>query len=43
MNANPRDVKSELIEIWITTDGYLIILKLVMEKELKKAEWERLL
>ena len=42
-NANLRDAKSEPIVIQMTTDGYLSILKLVMEKELKKAEWERLL
>ena len=42
-NINPRDADSEQIEIRITTDGYPIIPKLVMEKELKKGEWERLL
>jgi len=42
-NANPRDADSEWIEIRMTTDGYLIIPKLVMDKELKKGEWERLL
>ena len=42
-NANPRDADSKQIEIQMTTDGYSIIPKLVMEKELKKAEWERLL
>jgi len=42
-NANPRDADSEWIEIQMTTDGYPIIPKVVMEKELKKDEWERLL
>jgi len=42
-NANPRDADSKRFEIQMTTDGYPIIPKLVMEKELKKAEWERLL
>jgi len=42
-NANPRDANSEWIGIRMTTDGYPIISKLVMEKELKKGEWERLL
>jgi len=38
-NTNPRDADSEQIEIWMTTDGYLIIPKVVMKKELKKGEW----
>ena len=42
-NANLRDAKSEQIDIRMTMDGYLIIPKLVMEKELKKSEWEKLL
>ena len=42
-NANSRAAESERIEIRITPDGYLIIPKLVMEKDLKKAEWEKLL
>ena len=41
-NTNSRAAKSEQIEIWITPDGYPIIRKLVMEKDLKKAEWEKL-
>jgi len=42
-NANPREANSERIEIRMTPDGYPIIPKVVMEKELKKGEWERLL
>ena len=42
-NANLRAAESERIEIQITPDGYPIIPKLVMEKDLKKAEWEKLL
>jgi len=42
-NANLRPAESERLEIRMTPDGYLIIPKLVMEKELKKAEWEKLL
>jgi len=43
VNANLRPAKSKWIEIRMTPDGYPIIPKLVMEKELKKAEWEKLL
>ena len=39
-NADSRPAESERIEIRITPDGYPIIPKLVMEKDLKKAEWE---
>ena len=42
-NANSRAAKSEWIEIRMTPDGYPIIPKLVMKKDLKKAEWEKLL
>lgn len=42
-NTIRRDTESERIEIRMTADGYPIIPKLVMEKELKKAEWEKLL
>ena len=42
-NANPRDADSERIDIRMTTDGYLILPKVVMEQELKKGEWERLI
>lgn len=42
-NANPREADSERIEIRMTPDGYPIIPKVVMEKELKKGEWERLI
>ena len=42
-NSNSRAAESEWIEIWITPNGYPIIPKLVMEKNLKKAEWEKLL
>jgi len=38
-----RDAESEPIEIRMTTNGFPIIPKLVMEKELKKNEWEILL
>ena len=38
-----RNAESEPIEIRMTTNGFPIIPKLVMEKELKKSEWEILL
>ncbi|SRR5258708_40201719 len=38
-----RHAESEPIEIRMTTNGFPIIPKLVMEKELKKSEWEILL
>jgi hypothetical protein len=38
-----RHAESEPIEIRMTTDGFPIIPKLVMETELKKIEWETLL
>ena len=41
--ADWRQAESEPIEIRMTTDGFPIIPKLVMEKELKKSEWETLL
>lgn len=41
--ADRRQAESEPIEIRMTTDGFPIIPKVVMEKELKKAEWEKLL
>jgi hypothetical protein len=42
-NAEHREAESEPIDIRMTTDGFPIIPKVVMEKELKKAEWEKLL
>ena len=42
-NANPRDADSKRIEIRMTTDGYPILPKVVMEQESKKGEWERLI
>ncbi len=42
-NADRINAESEPIEIRITTNGFPIIPKLVMEKELKKTEWEKLL
>lgn len=41
--ADRRQAESEPIEIRMTTEGFPIIPKLVTEKELKKAVWERLL
>lgn len=41
--ADRRRAESEVIEIRMTTDGFPIIPKVVMEKELKKSEWETLL
>lgn len=41
--ADRRYAESDLIEIRMTTDGFPIIPKTVMEKELKKGEWEKLL
>jgi len=41
--ADRRHAKTEPIEIRMTTDGFPIIPKIVMEKELKKGEWEKLL
>jgi hypothetical protein len=40
---NTRNTESEDIEIRMTPDGHPIIPRLVMEKELRKAEWEKLL
>ena len=41
--ANRTNADSEQVAIRMTTDGYPIIPKLVMDKELKKTEWEKLL
>ena len=41
--ADQRRAESEIIEIRMTTEGFPIIPKLVMERELKKGEWEALL
>ena len=42
-NTNLRPAKSKWIEIRMSPDRYPIIPKLVIEKELNKAEWEKLL
>ena len=42
-NVDQRHADSDPIDIRMTTDGYPIIPKLVMEKELKKMEWEKML
>lgn len=41
--ADRRHAESETIEIRMTADGFPIIPKLTVEKELKKAEWETIL
>lgn len=41
--ADWRWAESEFIEIWMSSEGFPIILKMAMERELKKAEWEILL
>jgi len=41
--ADRRHAESEHIEIRMTAAGFPVIPKLVMEKELKKTEWEKLL
>ena len=41
--ADRREAKPERMEIRMTRDGFPIIPKLVMEKEMKKTEWEKLL
>lgn len=41
--ADRRQAESEPIEIRMTKNGFPIIPKLVMEKDLKKSEWETLL
>ena len=41
--GDQRHAESETIEIRMTRDGFPIIPKLVMDKELKKGEWEKLL
>lgn len=38
-----RHAEPEHIDIRMTTDGFPILPKLVMEKDLRKSEWERLL
>jgi hypothetical protein len=42
-SSDRRHADSERIEIRMTSHGFPIIPKLVMEKELKKTEWEKLL
>lgn len=43
--TDPRvtEAEPELMEILMTSDGFPIIPKVVMERELKKSEWETLL
>jgi hypothetical protein len=41
--ADRRHAELETIEVRMTANGFPIIPKIVMEKELKKAEWETLL
>jgi len=41
--ADRRHAEPDVIEIRMTRDGFPIIPKLVMEKELRKGEWEKLL
>lgn len=41
--ADLRRTESEVIEIRMTSDGFPIIPKQVMDKELRKVEWENLL
>ena len=41
--ADRRHAESEPIDIRMTSNGFPIISKLVMDKELKKGEWEKLL
>jgi hypothetical protein len=43
MIADRRYAEPDVIDIRMTRDGFPIIPKLVMEKELKKGEWEKLL
>jgi hypothetical protein len=38
-----RHAESDPVDIRMTTNGFPIIPKLVMEKDLKKSEWEKLL
>lgn len=42
-SENTIDAESEDVAIRMTADGHPIIPKVVMEKELRKADWERLL
>ena len=42
-HAGWRGAELEGIDIRMTTDGFPILPKLVMEKELKKNDWEKLL
>ena len=41
--ADGKQAESDAVEIRMTTRGFPIIPDIVMEKELKKAEWEKLL
>ena len=41
--ADRRHAELDRMEIRMTPDGFPTIPKLVMEKELRKAEWEKLL
>lgn len=42
-NAEKRGAESDTIEIRMTSRGYPIIPQIVMERDLRKAEWEKLL
>jgi hypothetical protein len=41
--ADRRHAEPDVVEIRMTRDGFPIIPKLVMEKELRKSEWEKML
>jgi hypothetical protein len=43
MNAESENAESEDLEMQMTPDGHPIIPKMVMEKDLRKAKWEKLL
>lgn len=42
-DGNPSGGESESAKIQMTPDGYPIVPQVVMEKQLRKSEWERLL
>ena len=42
-SENTINAESEELEMRMTPDGHPIIPKMVMEKDLKKAEWKKLL
>lgn len=43
VDRRQAEPEADLVEIRMTRDGFPIIPKLVMERELKKSEWETLL